>query len=366
MDYDIGSVAGNFKTNGVFARAVPFGCGHINDTFRVTCRKKTGDVNYVLQRINHDIFTDPASLMQNIVRVTAHIQNEVQSQGGDTARQLCVIGARDGKPFYKDNSGNYWRMFNLIEKTVTKQTLESVDLAFEAAAAFGRFQKMLGSLPGPSLNETVPGFHNTPARFDALVDIIQKDPCNRAIDAKQQIDFVMKNASICGVMLGFAEKGDIPLRVTHNDTKINNVLLDEDTGKGICVIDLDTVMPGLSLYDVGDMVRTAACTAAEDERDLKKVNVNLEIYKNIARGFAAETAEFLTDTEKQQFPFAGILITFEQMIRFLTDYLAGDVYYRIHRPGQNLDRAAVQMRLVQSLMEHQGQMRKLNEKVWNV
>ena len=252
-------------------------------------------------------------------------------------------------------------MYNFIENAVTYDTPESPELAREAARMFGWFQSVLTDLPGPPLHETIRAFMTRPASA-----VLSARPCknksNRAKGARAaEIDYVVENAAICNVLPDLVARGELPIRIAHNDTKINNVMLDKDTGKGVCVIDLDTVMPGLSMHDFGDLVRTAACPAAEDERDLSKVKIDIPLFDALARGFAEETGRFLTPAEKSHLLFGGTLITFEQMIRFLTDYLAGDVYYKIHREGHNLDRARTQMKLVQSIIEQEERLDELVE-----
>ena len=228
---------------------------------------------------------------------------------------------------------------------------------------FGRFQRMLIDLPGPALHETIGDFHNTPRRFEVFQDVLAADTLNRAKDAKPEIDFVFENSGLCSVLADLAGKGEIPVRIVHNDTKINNVMLDEKTDKGVCVIDLDTVMPGLSVCDFGDMVRTATCSAAEDERDLSRVAVDLKMFEALVRGYLAEAGRFLASAEKRHLVFAAKLITFEQLMRFLTDYLAGDVYYKTSRDGHNLDRSRTQMKLAESIVERQEAMTELVERV---
>ena len=351
MEHDVQSIAANFALDGRLTEAEPFGSGHINDTYSLTCQKDAREKRYVLQRINHEVFKNPPAMMENIRRVTDHIRCKLQEQEAAlAARQLEVIRTADGDDWFKDPHGNYWRVYNRIENAVTYDTLESLELAYEAARMFGWFQRMLTDLPGEPLHETIVDFHTTPRRFEAFRQVLRQDPCNRAKDVKAEIDFVLENACICDVLLNCVDKGEIPVRITHNDTKINNVMLDAETHKGVCVIDLDTVMPGLSLYDFGDMVRTGTNPADEDERDLSKVTMRMPMFEMLVKGFAAETHTFLTPAEKKHLAFSGKLITFEQMIRFLADHLAGDTYYKIHRDGHNLDRARTQMELVRSII----------------
>ncbi len=365
MRHDLRSIVQHFNISGEPVDVAPITAGHINDTYVLAAQKNGHDVRYVLQRINHHVFKDPPRMMANIVRVTEHIRARVFGIDPELAsRQLEVIPADETGGYYRDPDGNFWRMYNFIENAITYDTPKSVESACEAARMFGWFQRMLIDLAGPALHETIPGFHDTPRRLDHFQKVLRADVLNRARNARPEIDFLFENATICSVLSDLVAKGEIPVRVAHNDTKINNVMLDKDTGKGVCVIDLDTVMPGLSVHDFGDLVRTAACRAAEDERDLTKIAIDISLFDALARGFARETAGFLTPAERKHLVFGGKLITFEQFIRFLTDYLAGDVYYKVHREGHNLDRARTQMRLVQSLVEQEETLNELVEKVF--
>jgi len=304
-------------------------------------------------------------MMENICRVTEHIRRKLTDQRSDLApRQLVVVHTHDGAAYFKDENGNYWRTYNRIEDAVTCETLDSPQLAHEAARIFGWFQHMLTDLPGEPLHETIVDFHTTPKRLKAFQEVLARDPKNRAADCRAEIDFIEKHAEICPVLLTLLDRGAMPLRITHNDTKINNVMLDAKTHTGVCVIDLDTVMPGLSLYDFGDMVRTATSPADEDERDVSQVVMRMPMFEALVRGFARQTHTFLTPAEKKYLAFSGKLITFEQMIRFLGDHLAGDTYYKIRRPGQNLDRARTQMKLVQSILDQEEAMNTITDTVF--
>jgi len=354
VENGIRQIVRQFCIAGRLVRIEPLTCGHINDTYVVATERKGDILRYILQRINHAVFRDPLSLMENVVRVTEHIRRRMEQIDPDRAgRQLGVIAGRGGAGCYGDGEGGFWRVYNYIEGAVTYDKVESEDLAYEAARTFGWFQNMLIDLPGPSLHETIIDFHNTPKRLETFEQALRADPCNRARNAKAEIEFVLENAALCGVLLNQAEAGRIPFRVIHNDAKINNVMLDENTNSGVCVIDLDTVMPGLSVYDFGDMVRTVVTLADEDERDLSKVAVNLRVFEAIVRGYAGQTKGFLCPAEKEHLVLAGKLISFEQLIRFLGDYLAGDVYYKIGREGHNLDRSRTQMKLVRSITENE-------------
>jgi hypothetical protein len=364
-EHDITSIVKHFHICGHLTEVRPLAHGHINDTYVLTNKKDRHIIRYILQRINHAVFKDPPLLMRNIIRVTEHIRSRMQSVDPDRAsRQLVVIESDDGTGFHKDANGNFWRVYNFIEGAVTYDTVKSAELAYEAARMFGWFQKMLIDLPGPPLYETICDFHNTPRRLQTFQQILKEDACNRAKNAKAEIDFLFANAGFCDVLLNLIDKGRIPLRITHNDAKVNNVMLDKTTKKGVCVIDLDTVMPGLSLSDFGDMVRTTTTSADEDERDLSKVVMNLPMFETLVRGFAEQTKNFLTSSEKKHLAFAAKLIVFEQFVRFLTDYLAGDIYYKIHREGHNLDRTRTQMKLVQSIIKQEDVMNEVVERVF--
>ncbi|MBM4027012.1 MAG: aminoglycoside phosphotransferase family protein [Planctomycetes bacterium] len=376
MGHDLQFIARQFRTRGEPVEIAPVPVGHINDTYVVTTWSPAapgwgtpgttpeggGATRYILQRINQIVFTKPVAVMANVVRITEHIRAKLKTECPLFLRQLVVIAAKDGQAYYEDAAGNVWRMYNFIENALTYDSLQDAALAREAARMFGWFQKLLTDLPGPPLHETIRGFHDTPARFVRFQEVFQADAVNRAKTAQAEIDFVFENAALCHVLSDLVARGEIPVRIAHNDAKINNVMFDTSTCAGVCVIDLDTVMPGLAAYDFGDLVRTATCPAAEDERDLSKVAVDITLFDALAQGFVAETGPFLTPAERQHLVFGGQLITFEQMIRFLTDYLAGDVYYKVHRAGHNLDRTRTQMKLVQSILEQEEQMNRLVER----
>ncbi|HNS22597.1 MAG TPA: aminoglycoside phosphotransferase family protein [Sedimentisphaerales bacterium] len=365
MAHDIASIARHFDLAGKPDAIVPITAGHINDTYVVTTNARAKTIRYVLQRINHYVFKEPAQVMTNVLRVTEHIRSKVSRTNPRLAsRQLTVIPSDDAPGWYRDSAGNFWRMYNFVENAITYDTPESPELAREAARMFGWFQSVLTDLPGPPLHETIPGFHDTPRRLRYFQQVLAEDTCNRAGEAAAEIEFVLERAALCDVLPNLVAKGELPVRIAHNDTKINNVLLDKDTGQGVCVIDLDTVMPGLSAHDFGDLVRTAACPAAEDEQGLSKVTVDLSLFDALAQGFAQETGRFLTPVEKSHMVFGGLLITFEQMIRFLTDHLAGDVYYKVHHEGHNLDRTRTQMKLVQSIIEQEETLNGLVERAY--
>jgi hypothetical protein len=355
--YDLATIARSFEIEGSFVSAVPYGTGHINDTFAVSFEQKGATTRYILQRINHGIFKDPAANMENIRRVTEHLARRLSGEADAARRVLTLIPARDGEIFYRDSEGNFWRMYLLIENAVSLETATSPEQAFEAGRAFGEFQQWLTDLPGPRLNVTIPDFHHVPKRFATLERAIEADTVGRASLAQPEIQFALAHQPITDVLL----KAGLPERVTHNDTKFSNVLLDKTTGRGLCVIDLDTVMPGLALYDFGDMVRTTTSPAAEDERDLSRVHLEMPMFESLLRGYLSTASEFLTPDERRHLAFSGTLITFVMGIRFLTDYLSGDTYYKVHREGHNLDRCRTQFRLIESIERQEETMNRLVE-----
>ena len=312
-----------------------------------------------MQRMNHNIFKHPIAVMENIQRVTAHLAHQLNGQSDCDRRVLTLIHARDGRTWFEDEVGDYWRAYNFIEGATTYDAVRSPEQAFQAAKAFGTFQHMLASLPAPRLHETIPDFHHTPQRFAALEAAIASDVVNRAASAQREIEFALAHRSIVSALID----ANLPERVTHNDTKFNNVLLDDATGEGVCVIDLDTVMPGLAAYDFGDMVRTTTSLAREDEQDLSKVAMEFPLFEALVRGYLESAGDFLTKAEKQLLAFSGKLITFEIGIRFLTDHLAGDTYFKVHRDGHNLDRCRTQFKLVQSIEGHEETMQRLVEQL---
>jgi aminoglycoside phosphotransferase (APT) family kinase protein len=356
---DVGAAACQFESRGNFVAAAPFGSGHINDTYRVVFDRAGEPMVFILQRINHNVFKDPVAMMDNIQRVTSHLAAKSAGVPDSERRVITLIPAQDGRVLHVDEDGNYWRAYHFIDRASTYDAVERTEQALQAAKAFGHFQKLLVDLPDPRLTDTIPDFHHTPKRFAALEKAIELDEFGRASLAKAEIDFALARKSLTTVLLD----ADLPERVTHNDTKFNNVMLDDVTGEGICVIDLDTVMPGLVLYDFGDMVRTTTCPAKEDEQDLSKVSMQFPMFEALVRGYLETAGGFLTKAEKQFLAFSGKLITLEIGIRFLTDYLSGDTYFKVHRQGHNIERCRTQFKLVQSIEAQQDDMEKLVESI---
>jgi hypothetical protein len=357
--YNLDAVIPQFQFRGDFSAAIPHGAGHINDTWRLVFHSAGVQVHFILQRINHNVFKNPVALMQNIERVTTHLAAQLANGADLERRVLNLIPMRNGGSSYQDEEGSHWRAYRFIERARSYDAVESPEQAYQAAKAFGRFQQLLVNLPAPRLHDTIPDFHHTPKRFTALEQAITADVANRANLVKKEIAFAFARKAMTDVLI----HANLPERVTHNDTKINNVLLDEATGEGICVIDLDTVMPGLIHYDFGDMVRTATSSACEDERDLSQVHLQFPMFEALVRGYLSSAGDFLTRGELQFLALSGKLITFEMGIRFLTDYLAGDTYYKVHREGHNLDRCRTQFKLVQSIEQQTDAMDKLVQSI---
>jgi Ser/Thr protein kinase RdoA (MazF antagonist) len=352
MNHDMKSIARLFDMRADFVHAHPYGSGHINDTYCAWYDAAGQRIRYIHQRINHHVFKNPVQLMENVDRVTRHSLQLLLEQGNPEAyrRTLTCIPAIDGKPYALDAEGNVWRTYPFIERARGYDVLETTQQAYQAARAFGEFQKLAAGLPGDRLHETIPHFHHTRQRFEAFLIALENDSHQRAAEVQAEVDFVRAREADCSRIVDLIASGEIPERVTHNDTKLNNVLLDDVTAEGVCVIDLDTTMPGSALYDFGDMVRTAVPKLAEDATDLSAMDLKMDMFESLLKGYT-ETATFLNKAEKQHLAYAGKLLTLECGIRFLTDYLQGDVYFKIKRPSQNIDRCRNQFAFVQAI-EH--------------
>ena len=326
-----------FELKGEPISCLNFGHGHINSTFKIST--STG-AEYILQRINKYVFKDPVRLMGNISAVTEYLRERVT----DPRTALHFIPTHDGNFCHVDEQEEYWRMHEFVGGFCL-DTPESKEDFYQSALAFGRFQSMLAEFPADTLYETIPEFHNTIDRYRQFKEVVAKDPCGRLAGVKAEVDFLLEREELGGTLQRMRESGELPLRVTHNDTKLNNVLLDQETRKSLCVLDLDTVMPGLSLYDYGDSIRFGAATAAEDEKDLSKMSMDLEMFAVYTKGYM-EACPTLTDKEVEIMPMGALLMTLECGMRFLTDYIDGDHYFRIAYPEHNLDRARTQLKLV--------------------
>ena len=358
-------ISKKFQIYGEILHAETLKIGHINETYTATYDQGGTRVRYIHQKLNRNVFKNPAAVMKNVMRVTTHIRKKQEARNirDATRRSLIVIPTRDGNSFYQNGDSEVWRTFVFIEGVETYEAVQSPQQAYQAGRACGEFQQLLVDLPGERLVETIPGFHHSRKRFGALQHALDKDRFNRARDAKAEIEFAVKHESIVDVILSAMAKGKIPERITHNDTKFNNVMLDVLTGEAMCIVDLDTVMPGCALYDFGDMVRTTTSPTLEDEPDLSKVRVQMPMFKKLAEGYLSTAGQFLTKAEKAHIAFSGKLITFEIGIRFLTDYLSGDTYFRIHRPAHNLDRCRTQFKLVDSIERQEDAMQKYADRL---
>ncbi len=333
-------------------KIVPYGSGLINGTYFVDVPK------VLLQRINSDVFKDPEALMENIVNVTEFLKKKIIQEGGNPEREtLSIIKTVDGKNHYMDENSNVYRMLRFVENTkIVEEDITSFDM-YQAGRGFGHFQKLLHDFPVDILHETIPDFHHTPKRVQALKDAIEKNISGRVDSVETEIQFVLEHEYLADLVINGIENGEIPIRVTHNDTKINNILFDRISGEPVCVIDLDTVMPGSILYDFGDTLRTGASTGAEDEVDLSKVQFDTKAFQSFAKGYLEEMREELTEKEMELLPGAAALLTYECGVRFLTDYLNGDTYFKIHRPNHNLDRARNQFKLVKDIIQKMDQLK---------
>ena len=340
-----------------------YGSGHINDTFIVYFDQGEKRVRYILQRMNHEIFKNPEQLMSNICQVTEFLKKKIAENNGDISREtMNVIYTRSGEPYYKDSIGSYWRGYRFIEDAICYEAVQKPEDFYESAVAFGHFQHLLAKYDASTLYETIKDFHNTPLRYKTFLNAVEEDVLDRVKNVKPEIEFLQKREADMRACTDLLEKGELPLRVTHNDTKLNNIMMDKKTGKGICVIDLDTVMPGLAINDFGDSIRFGANTAQEDERDVSKVSLNLDLFELYTKGFLKGCDGSLTKKEIEMLPMGAKLMTLECGMRFLTDYLQGDIYFRIHREEHNLDRCRTQLALVAD-MEHKWEsMKQIVEK----
>lgn len=349
-----------FCVEGAPSECRRYGNGHINDTFLLCTKDGEQSHQYILQRMNTHVFQNPRGLMQNISGVTAYLRDQIVRTGGDARREtLTLIKTKSGEDYYVDSLGSWWRMFLFITDAVGYDTVKNVEEFYQSAKAFGHFQRLLDSYPVSLLTETIPDFHNTPKRFEAFCKAVESDACGRAESVGSEIAFVMDRKSELSIVMDQLASGLIPRRVTHNDTKLNNVLIDVRSGQAVCIIDLDTVMPGTAVFDFGDSIRFGANTAEEDERDLSRVSLSLPLYEAYTKGFLEGCAGSLTEAEIRLLPWGAKLMTLECGMRFLTDYLEGDRYFRIHRPNHNLDRARTQFALAEDMERKWDEMRRL-------
>ncbi|MFI3325732.1 MAG: aminoglycoside phosphotransferase family protein [Clostridia bacterium] len=363
MEKLLQNVASNFNLGGEVIEGTPFGQGHVNTTYLVTVKAKNSNKQYILQEINTSIFTNPDALMDNIFAVTDFLKEKIIAHGGNINKEtLNFLKTNEGKKYFTHTNGSCWRVYHFVGDTICLEKVESADDFYTVAETFGNFQNLLGDYPADTLHETIEKFHDTPNRFNNFKIALETDKMGRAKDVQKEIDFVLAHEKDCSVLKDLLDAGKLPLKVTHNDTKLNNVLIDKETGKGICVIDLDTVMPGLALHDYGDSIRFGANNCAEDEQDLTKVNFSLDLFEVFTKGFMSSAGKALTETEKAYLPWGAKLMTLECGMRFLTDHLDGDTYFKIHRENHNLDRCRTQFKLVSDMEEVWEQMENIVKK----
>jgi len=354
----------NFQIMGDIVEIAPYGTGHINHTYRLICRSSLGTYhNYILQKINQNVFREPEKLMENFVLVTDHLRHRIIEDGRDPSRRtITLIPTHSNEWLTQTPDGEYWRVENFIEGANTYLQAQNIEQYYHAAHAFGQFQSYLTDLHPANLHATIPDFHHTGKRFQNFLNAVDEDKSHRAKNVQAEIGFAQVRESETTVLIDLISAGKMPERVTHNDTKLDNVMLDDKTGEGICVIDLDTVMPGLAVFDFGDTVRSCCNPSFEDEPDLSQVRFNLQTFDLLARGFLDATRNCLTPIEIDHLAFGAKLITFEQGLRFLTDYINGDIYYKIHRPNHNLERARTQFKLIADMEAAFNQMQQIIEK----
>ncbi|MGJ8671670.1 phosphotransferase enzyme family protein [Rubritalea sp.] len=346
LEETIESIGKAFVLDGVFVEGREIHAGHINATYEASYRSDEGEVNrYVIQRVNEFVFKDPIAVIQNVEKVTSHISSKVRISTGSS---LKLYPTHNGEYYAEDARGGVWRCYNFIEGCCSYDVAQNTHQAYEAARAFGQFQDLLSDLDAMSLVETIPDFHNTPKRFQRLMEVIHEDPIGRLDQVEAEVEFISARKELCSHLVSQQASGYLPLRVTHNDTKLNNVMMDTETDKAVCVIDLDTVMPGLTAYDFGDLVRTATSPVAEDEKDLRLVDMRMEMFEAIAKGYI-NGCSCLTATEIENLVAGCKVITLEVAIRFLTDFLEGDMYFKVERDQHNLDRARVQIALLKQI-----------------
>jgi len=349
---ELNTIVSHFEIDGRFLMGEPYGCGHINSTYCLYFdRENRPPMRVILQKINTAIFQDADGLMNNITLVTEHIRKKNAGSPNADRCTLTVIPTVDGEPYYRSENGDCYRAYVFVENSFSLQQVENADQFESLAATFGKFQNQLADFDASQLVESIPNFHNTAKRFEAFEQAVEADLAGRAATVADEIAFAKARKEDASLLLNELRAGNLPLRVTHNDTKLNNVLFDADSSKAVCVIDLDTVMPGLVHYDFGDSIRFGAATAAEDEKDLSKVEMDLGLFEAYTRGFLASCGKALTEKEIEYLPFSAKLMTYECGIRFLTDYLNGDTYFKIHYPDQNLDRCRTQFKLVADMEE---------------
>lgn len=363
MAYNFEKIISNFNVNGTLVSCERYGEGHINETYLAVLDNNGVRTNYILQKINGNLFKDVDKLMNNIRLVTEFNRQKIAERGGNPDREsLTIIYTNNGKTYYRDDCGNNFRMYIFITDAVAYQTVEKPEHFYQSAVAFGNFANLLAQFDATQLVEILPDFHNTEKRFNDFLAVLQADKLGRADSVRAEIDFVLARKDYCGRIVSLLRSGAMPTRVTHNDTKLNNVMLDVVTGKPVAIIDLDTIMPGSICYDFGDSIRFGCNPCAEDEKDLSKVVFDINLFEQYTKGYLSAIGEGATQIEKDNLAFSAILLTYECGMRFLTDYLDGDVYFHTKYAGQNLDRARTQFKLISDMEKVLDQMQAIVRK----
>lgn len=355
--------ANAFAVKGTPKSCEPYGSGHINNTFLLICQEDGQEYSYILQQMNQEVFKDIEGLMRNVKGVTSFLRRRIIENHGDPDREtLNLIPTKDGKDYYRDSLGYCWRAYLFITGATCYNLVEKPEDFYQSGKAFGRFQCLLADFPADQLTETIPNFHNTPVRFVTFTEAVEKDVAHRACQVQKEIQFIREREKEMGLAYSLQREGRLPLRVSHNDTKLNNIMIDDATGQALCIIDLDTIMPGFSIFDYGDSIRFGANTAQEDEQDLSKVSLSLPLFEVYTKGFLEGSAGRLTETEISMLPYGAKMMTLECGMRFLTDYLQGDTYFHISREGHNLDRCRTQLALVADIEKKWADMEAIVEK----
>ena len=361
----IKTISSNFNIPGEIIGYGVIDNGHINKTFYVTCSDSGENRRFLLQNINTSVFKNPIQLMSNVIKVIGFLKDKITQIGGDAQREtLTVFPTKDGENCYFDKNGSCWRIYNFVENSFTYNAIESPELFFSVGEAFGNFLGLLSDFPMDELYETIPDFHDTRKRVFNFENSVKNDTAGRVSFVADEISYVLNSKDKTGIIVDMLSSGELPMRVTHNDTKLNNVMFDSDTKKAVCVVDLDTVMPGSALYDFGDAIRYGANTGAEDEKDLSRVSLDEELYRQYVRGYMSKAAKSLTEKEVELLPLSAWMMTFECGMRFLNDYIDGDVYFGISYPEHNLDRCRSQFELAKDIERKFGVLSEITAKAY--
>ncbi len=363
MSESMQKILDSFDVKGKVVFFETYGSGHINETYYIIVRNNIDNEEYILQKINTKVFKDPDKLMKNYAGVTEFLRKKIVQNGGDPKREtINIVKTKDGQNYHRDDLGGCWRLLIFVKDSISYDKVENPKQFYDSAVAFGNFQRLLADYPADTLHETIANFHNTPDRLRVFKEALAADICGRAKEVREEIDFVLEREEFMGTLERAHKEGKLPLRVTHNDTKLNNILFDKNSGEAVCIIDLDTIMPGYSVNDFGDSIRFGATTALEDEADLSKVSFDISLYELYIKGFIEGASGGLTDTELEMLPIGAVMMTLECGMRFLTDYLSGDTYFRTSREKHNLDRARNQFKLVRDMEEKLPEMHEIVNK----